>query len=90
MPVAQIDQNERPTWLLYNEITGLMEPARVDPVLGAVLVYGVMPDGNTPTALNVAQIDANDRPTTLLYNEISGLPEAARCGNGGELLIKVV
>lgn len=84
---AKIDQNDRPTWLAYNETTGLMEPVQVDSVTGAILVYGVTYTGGTFTAIQNAKIDANDKPTLLGYNETSGLTEALRCGNSGELLV---
>lgn len=88
--VAQIDQNDKPTWLAYNEITGLVETVYVDPVTNALYLFGVTADANVPTTLNTAQIDANDYATQLGYNDTSGLAEALRCGNGGELLIKIV
>lgn len=84
---AQIDQNDVKTWLLYNETTGLIENAVVDPITGALLIYGVVSDLNTPTAINHALIDQNDVKTKLLYNETTGLVESARCGSGGELLV---
>lgn len=87
MPNAKIDANEKNTWTAYNETTGLIEDVVVDPVTGALLVFGVTFDGNTPTALNRSLIDANDIPTETGYNETSGLIEALRCGSGGELLI---
>jgi hypothetical protein len=64
-----IDGNTRNTWLLYNETTGLIEPARVDPVTGALLIYGVTADGNSPTTYNRAGIDGNSRNTISLWNE---------------------
>lgn len=82
-----IDENDKPVLRAYNEITGLVESVRVDPVLGALEVYGVVPDSNTPTAINRALIDANDNPTLTGYNETTGLIEALRCGTSGELLI---
>lgn len=88
--VAQIDSNDKPTWLAYNETTGLVETVYCDPINNALYVFGVAADANTPTTLNVAKIDANDKPTELGYNESSGLPEALRCGSAGELLIKIV
>lgn len=88
--VAQIDQNDKPTWLAHNETTGLVETVYCDPVNNALYVFGVAADANTPTALNVAQIDENDKPTQLGYNETTGLTECLRCGSGGELLIKIV
>lgn len=88
--VAQIDSNNRPTWLAYNETTGLVETVYCDPITNALYVYGVAPSGNAPITLNVAQIDANDKPTALGYNATSGLTEALRCTDGGALLITIV
>lgn len=88
--VAQIDQNDKPTWLAYNETTGLVETVYCDPITNALYVFGVTADANTPTALNAAQIDENDKATQLGYNETTRLTECLRCGNGGELLIKIV
>ncbi len=85
--VAQIDQNDKPTWLAYNETTGLVETVYCDPITNVLYVFGVAADANTPTALNVAQIDANDKATEIGYNEMSGLTECFRCGNDGSLLI---
>lgn len=85
--VAQIDQNDKPTWLAYNETTGLVETVYVDPVLDAVLVYAVANDGSAFTAINRAKIDGNDNPTQLGYNETTGLVEALRCNSSGYLLI---
>lgn len=85
-----IDSNDKPTLLAYNETTRLVEPVRVDAVLGALEIYGVIPDTNTPTSINRAFIDANDNPTLTGYNETSGLIEALRCGTAGELLITSV
>jgi hypothetical protein len=82
-----IDSNDKPTWLAYNETTGLVEAVRVDPTLGYLEVFVVAPDSNTPTAINRAFIDANDNQTLTGYNETTGLIEALRCGSGGELLI---
>ncbi len=87
--VAQIDQNNKPTWLAYNETTGLTETVYCDPITNALYVTLVAASGNTPTALNVAQIDGNDHPTTLGYNTTTGLPEALRCTDGGALIITV-
>ena len=84
---AKIDANDKPTWLLYNETTGLPEPACVDPTTGALLVYAVPTDSNTPATLNTAKIDANDNATLLGWNETTSLVEALRCGNDGSLLI---
>lgn len=90
MAQARIDENDKPTLLAYNETTGTPEPVRVDSVLGALLIFGVATDSNTPTTINRAFIDENDNPTLLFYNETSGLPEAGRCGVNGELLITSV
>ncbi len=90
MANARIDQNDKPTWLAYNETTGFAEPVRVDAVLGYVEIFGVTPDNNIPTAINRAFIDENDRPTLSAYNETTGLVEALRCGSAGELLVKIV
>ncbi len=88
--VAQIDQNDKPTWLAYNETTGLVETVYCDPITNALYVYGVTADGNSPTTLNTAQIDANGKPTELGYNETSGLTECMRCTDEGALLINIV
>jgi hypothetical protein len=88
--VAQIDQNDKPTWLAYNETTGLVETVYCDPITNALYVYGVVADANTPTTLNNAKIDENDYPTQLGYNETSGLPECLRVGSTGGLLINIV
>ncbi len=88
--MADIDANTRNTWLLYNETTGSVEPARVDPVTGALLVYGVTPDANTPATFNRAGIDGNTRNTLSAWNETQSIIEALRCGSSGELLITSV
>jgi hypothetical protein len=85
--MADIDSNTRNTWLLYNETTGLIEPARVDPITGALLVYGVTADANTPATYNRAGIDGNSRNTISLWNDTTSAIESARCGVNGELLI---
>jgi len=87
MAQARIDQNDVRTWIGYNETTGLPDRVRVDPVLGAVLVFNVAPAASSPTAVNTAQIDQNDVRTQLAYNASSGLPEAIRCDTNGVLLI---
>lgn len=88
--VAQIDQNDKPTWLAYNETTGLVETVYCDPITNALYVYGVTADANVPTTLNNAKIDENDKPTELGYNETTGLTECLRCNSSGVLLTKVV
>ena len=85
-----IDDNTRNTWLLYNETTGGVEPARVDPITGALLVYGVTADANTPATYNRAGIDGNSRNTISLWNDTQSIVESARCGVNGELLTKIV
>lgn len=90
MANARIDQNDKPTWIAFNETTGLTEPVRIDPIFGAIEVFGVAADANTPTALNSAKIDGNDNATLIGYNETTGLPEALRSGIDGSLLVKIV
>lgn len=90
MANARIDTNHKGTWTAVNSVTGLVENVRVDPILNAVLVFGVTADSNVPSALNVARIDANNRNTMIGYNDTAGTIEALRCGSGGELLIKPV
>lgn len=89
MSNAKIDQNDVKTWLAYNETTGLVEPVRVDPILGAIEVFGVASSGLVYTTIPNAKIDENDTKTLLGYNETTGLVEALRCGNNGELLVIV-
>lgn len=88
--VAQIDSNDKPTWLAYNETTGGVESVYCDPITNALYIFGVASDANTPTALNRARIDANDYPTQLAYNDTTSLPEAMRCGTDGSLLAIIV
>jgi len=90
LSVAQIDQNDKPTWLAYNETTGLLETVVCDPITNALYVYGVTAVASTPNTLNVAQIDANDNATQIGYDEDAGTIEALRCTDGGALLIKIV
>lgn len=85
---AYIDGNERNTISLYNETTGLIEPARVDPVTGALLIFAVSPDANTPTTFNRAGIDGNSKNTLSAWNDTTNSIEALRCGTSGALLIK--
>lgn len=84
---AKIDVNDKPTWLAYNDTTGLVETVYTDPVTGALLIFAVSTDSNTPGTLNTAKIDANDNATLLGYNETTGLVEALRCGTDGSLLV---
>ncbi len=87
--VAQIDQNDKPTWLAYNETTGLVETVACDPITNALYVHIDAASGNTPATLNTAKIDENDKPTELGYNEDSGLSEALRCTDDGTLLVTI-
>jgi len=87
MANAKIDENDKPVWTAYNETTGEIEPIACDPVTGALYVYLVTPDSNTPTAVTRAKIDANDNATQIGYNETVSQIEALRCGSNGELLI---
>jgi len=82
-----IDSNDKPALLAYNETTGLVEPVRIDAVLGYLEVFGVAPDANVPTSITRAFIDANDNQTLTGYNDTSGLIEALRCGTDGSLLV---
>lgn len=84
---AYIDANTRNTWSLYNETTGLIEPARVDPVTGALLVYGVGSASPTTPSFNRAGIDANSRNTLSGWDDTTNSIEAMRCGTDGSLLI---
>lgn len=84
---ARIDQNDKATLLAYNETTGLVEPIRVDPVLGYVEVFAVPYVSGTYTTVDRAKIDQNDRPTLSAYNETTGQVESLRCGSNGELII---
>lgn len=85
--VVKIDQNDKPTWIAYNETTGLTEPVACDPVTNVLYVYGVPVDSNTPTAITRALIDSNDNATQIAYNETTGNVECLRCGTDGSLLI---
>lgn len=84
---AYIDSNTRNTWSLYNETTGLIEPARVDPVTGALLVYGVGSISVTPSSYNRAGIDSNNKNTLSGLDEITNSIEAFRCDSNGNLLV---
>lgn len=87
---AKIDGNDKPTWIAYNETTGLVEPVRVDPIFGYVEIFVVADTGGTFTAIPNAKIDGNDNGTLTGYNETTGLIEALRCDTGGSLLVKSV
>jgi len=87
MGTARIDENDKPTLLAYNETTGLVEPVRVDPITGELMVFAVADDGGTYTDLENAKIDENENSTMLGYNETTSLIEAVRCGTDGSLLV---
>jgi hypothetical protein len=84
---AEIDGNTRNTWALYNETTGGVEPARVDPVTGALLVYVVGNVSATPASYNRTGIDGNSRNTLAGWDDTTSSIEAFRCDNSGNLLI---
>lgn len=85
---AYIDENTRDTLSLYNETTGQIEPARVDPVTGALLIYAV---GNltppSPASFNRAGIDGNSRNTLSGWNDATSSIESFRSDNSGNLLV---
>lgn len=85
---AYIDSNSRNTWSLYNETTGLIEPARVDPVTGALLIYITGFSSPTPSSYNRSGIDANERNTLSGWDDSTSSIEAFRCDSSGNLLIK--
>jgi len=85
--LAQIDSNNHPTLLAYNETTGLVETLTVDPVTGYLNIYITANTTGTPSTLNTMQIDANDNPTSGAYNETTGLVEALRCSDDGSLIV---
>lgn len=87
MSNAKIDENDVKTWLAYNETTGLVEPVRVDPVLGYVEVYNVVATAGTYTAIPNAKIDENHVKTLLAWNEDTNLIEAVRSSDNGELIV---
>lgn len=89
MPInrALIDANDIRTWIAYNDTTGLIEPVRVDPVTGAVLIYIVGTTSVTPSSINHALHDANDSATQIGYDDTTGAPECMRCDTNGNLLI---
>ena len=87
---AYIDPNTNSTWTLWNETSQAIETAYCDPVTGALLIYLVATDGNSPTAINHAIIDANNKATITAYNDTSSSIEALRCSTNKGLLIKIV
>lgn len=82
-----MDNNHVVPILCYNETTGLTEPARVDPVTGALLVYGVSATTGTPSDITVFPRDENHVAVKGAYNETSGEVEAVRCTNDDSLLV---
>jgi hypothetical protein len=84
---AYIDANTRNSWSLYNETTGIIEPARVDPVTGALLIYAVGNISATPSSFNRAGIDGNGRDTLAGLDETTNSIEAFRCDSSGNLLV---
>ena len=90
LAVAQIDENDRPTMLAYNETTSAPEAIRCDAVFDYLEVYIAGNASGTYTAMNRAKIDANKNPTLLGYNETTGLVQALRCDDNGNLLVKLI
>jgi hypothetical protein len=84
---AFIDGNTRDTWSLWNDTTGLIEPARVDPVTGALLVYAVGNASVTTTSFNRAGIDGNGRDTLSGWDDTTSSIESFRSDNSGNLLV---
>lgn len=87
---AKFDQNHRNTLTAYNETTGLIEDCRVDPILGALYVFGVVSDSATPTTRLNTKNDGNTRNTLGAYNETTGQVESLQCSQNGELLVIAV
>ncbi len=85
--VSAIDSNNRATLIALNDTTGLPERLRVDPILNALEIFGVVDDGLTPTAYNHAGIDANNRATLIALNDTTGLIEALRSDTNGVLKV---
>ena len=85
--MADIDDNTRNTWLLYNETTGGVEPARVDPITGALLIYISGTVSATPASYNRNGIDGNSRNTLGGWDDTTSSIEAFRCDNSGNLLV---
>ena len=86
--MADIDGNNRNTWLLYNPTSGLIEPARVDPVTGALLVYVVGNVSATPASFNRTGIDGNGRNGLAGWDDTTSSVESFRCDNSGNLLVQ--
>lgn len=90
MADAKRDQDFITSLLCYNETTGLVEPARVDPATGALLIYAVSESASSPSSIQNAKRDQNDVPSALGYNETTGLTEALRVTILNNLIIKSV
>ena len=84
-----MDENHVVPILAYNETTGLTEPARVDPVTGAILVYGVSASTGSPSAVTTFPRDDNHVAVKGAYNETTELVEAVRCTTDNSLLVKI-
>ena len=84
---AYIDANDRNTLSLWNDTTGLIEPARVDPATGALLITIVSISPTTVASFNRAGIDANSRNTLSAWDETTSGIEALRCDSSGNLLV---
>lgn len=87
---AKRDQDFVTSLLCYNETTGGVEPARVDPSTGALLVLVVTEDSTSPASIENAKRDQNDVESKLAYNETTRLTEAIRLSSSNSLIIKSV
>lgn len=83
------DQNYIAPIQCYNDTTGEVEPARIDPATGALLIYGVSATTGTPSDISVFPRDGNHVAVSGAYNETSGEVEAVRCTNDNTLLVKI-
>lgn len=90
MANTSIDANNRNVLSAQNDDTGEIEDLYVDPVTGALLVYGVADAGGTFTDLNELGIDENGRNTLGAWNEDTEQIESLRCSDQGELLVTIV
>lgn len=81
------DPNHVPPIMLYNETTGLVEPARCNPADDSLLIDVYYTDVLTPTAVNVSPRDGNHVPTWAGYNETTGMYECYRCDDRGYLYV---
>lgn len=87
---AKRDQDFVTSLLCYNEATGGVEPARVDPATGALLINVTVEASNSPTSIENAKRDQNDIASLLGYNETTGLTETMRLTSSNSLIIKSV